>query len=352
MGVITRLISERDGPGVLKERFSRIFTLGTNKEGCVCEFGNWSGDNWEWHVDLRRQPFGWEENQWEHFRNTVEECCLCKDMKDTLVWKCTASGQYSVKSYCKEVLQPNINVEDPWKEIWSGLVPFRIEVFVWQLLCERVAVKHELTRRGMITNDLAKCVEVKWVAPNDVGLFFKLWNNSSVKQGELKIWKMGFYTIAWSTWLQRNEMVFRGKGWDGNQVYEVSKLRVAIWAKTRWPCEYGTVLDTYRNPTLGVVIRKLRKGRTVDELRKSNLEEMKFNVDGVAQGCPGDAGIGGVMHDDKGQIKVLFSKSIGIGDSNLAEVKAIREAFLIFSASRWAIFHSLVIESDSQNVVK
>ncbi|EOX92904.1 Uncharacterized protein TCM_001756 [Theobroma cacao] len=58
------------------------------------------------------------------------------------------------------------------------------------------------------------------------------------------------------------------------------------------------------------------------------------------------------MRDDKRQIKVLFSKSIEIGDSNLAEVRAIREAFLILSASKWAISHSLVIESDSQNAVK
>ncbi|EOY02251.1 Uncharacterized protein TCM_016783 [Theobroma cacao] len=79
---------------------------------------------------------------------------------------------------------------------------------------------------------------------------------------------------------------------------------------------------------------------------------MKFNVDGAAQGCPGKAGIGGVMRNNKGQIKVPFSKSIGIGDSNIAEVRAIREAFLIFSASKWAMSHSLVIESNSQNAVK
>lgn len=54
------------------------------------------------------------------------------------------------------MLELNINMEDLWKEIWSRLVPFGVEVFAWQLLYEWVAVKHELAKRGMITNDLAK----------------------------------------------------------------------------------------------------------------------------------------------------------------------------------------------------
>ena len=50
-------------------------------------------------------------------------------------------------------------------------------------------------------------------------------------------------------------------------------------------------------------------------------------------------------------MKIVFSKAVGIVDSNLAELLVVREAFIIFAASKWAKTHSLLIESDSINVV-
>ena len=77
----------------------------------------------------------------------------------------------------------------------------------------------------------------------------------------------------------------------------------------------------------------------------------KFNVDGAAKGKPGPAGIGGILRDENGKVWLRFSKSIGITESNEAEIYAIREAMLIFSASRWVPSIGLMIESDSKNAV-
>ncbi|XVF65779.1 hypothetical protein PTKIN_Ptkin09bG0277700 [Pterospermum kingtungense] len=46
-----------------------------------------------------------------------------------------------------------------------------------------------------------------------------------------------------------------------------------------------------------------------------------------------------------------FSKAIGSADSNLAEILAIREAFVLFAESQWACLHKLIVESDSSNAV-
>ncbi|EOY13586.1 Uncharacterized protein TCM_032186 [Theobroma cacao] len=80
--------------------------------------------------------------------------------------------------------------------------------------------------------------------------------------------------------------------------------------------------------------------------------QMKFNVDGAARGCPGPAGIGGILRDHRGYVKIIFSKAIGGADSNLAETMAVREALLTYSVSRWKENHKLLIESDSSNAVK
>ena len=77
----------------------------------------------------------------------------------------------------------------------------------------------------------------------------------------------------------------------------------------------------------------------------------KFNVDGSAIGKPGPAGIGGVLGDWLGVVKGMFSISIGVADSNFAELRAILEALEMFGKSEGAGHLGLIIESDSANAV-
>ena len=72
---------------------------------------------------------------------------------------------------------------------------------------------------------------------------------------------------------------------------------------------------------------------------------MKFNVDGSSLGKPGLAGIGGVLKDNLTAVKVVFSKSIGVADSNVAELLAVRKAMHIFLHSFWMISHKITIEA-------
>ncbi|XVE50304.1 hypothetical protein DITRI_Ditri01bG0151200 [Diplodiscus trichospermus] len=66
----------------------------------------------------------------------------------------------------------------------------------------------------------------------------------------------------------------------------------------------------------------------------------------------GHAGIGGILRDHGGYEKLRFSKCIGVEDSNVAELLANREAFMMFLASRWNLNKAIIIENDSTNVVK
>ncbi|XVF79191.1 hypothetical protein PTKIN_Ptkin14bG0200400 [Pterospermum kingtungense] len=52
-----------------------------------------------------------------------------------------------------------------------------------------------------------------------------------------------------------------------------------------------------------------------------------------------------------GNAIIGFSKSIGVADSNEAEILAVREPLILFIASRWAQEFSLVIKSDSTSAV-
>ncbi|EOY04254.1 Uncharacterized protein TCM_019510 [Theobroma cacao] len=79
---------------------------------------------------------------------------------------------------------------------------------------------------------------------------------------------------------------------------------------------------------------------------------MKFNVDSIARRCSRLVGIGGILRDYCGEVKIIFSKALGEADSNLAEMMAVKESLLIFSVSRWNENHKLLIESDLSNAVK
>ena len=59
-----------------------------------------------------------------------------------------------------------------------------------------------------------------------------------------------------------------------------------------------------------------------------------------------------MLRDCNASVKAVFSKSIGVADSNMAELLAVREALQLFVVTRWTPSHKLIIESDSSNVVK
>lgn len=74
----------------------------------------------------------------------------------------------------------------------------------------------------------------------------------------------------------------------------------------------------------------------------------KFNADGAARGKPDHAGIAGILCDDKGMVWCIFSKSVGIKESNEAKVLAILEALRVLS---WSFQGGVIVESDSSNTI-
>ncbi|EOY33142.1 Uncharacterized protein TCM_041125 [Theobroma cacao] len=190
-----------------------------------------------------------------------------------------------------------------------------------------------------------------WITPNNIKVTLEAWNEAYVRNSDMRIWQMGFFTISWTIWLSRNELTFKGKSWDPEQIFDLVKLRVASWAAAKWPEEHPNVLSLFCQPKVQVTKKDKKKTRVSIEWKKPEHGWMKFNVDGAARGSLGEASIGGVLRNCQGEIKVIFSKLIGVSDANTAEFLAIREAFLIFSATEWRKQISLVVESDSVNAV-
>ena len=74
-----------------------------------------------------------------------------------------------------------------------------------------------------------------------------------------------------------------------------------------------------------------KKGGQVSSLVLPHpLGILKFNVDGTTRGKRGLVGIWGILHNSNDDVLFMFSKHVGICDSNEAEVLAILEALRHF----------------------
>ncbi|EOX99497.1 Tyrosine transaminase family protein [Theobroma cacao] len=90
-----------------------------------------------------------------------------------------------------------------------------------------------------------------------------------------------------------------------------------------FPKMFALTQNEERFPAMGAGLRENKTSKQVEEWRTLPCGIMKFNV--VKQGW-------GVMRNKDGCVKIVLSKSIGVEDSSVAEIKAI--------------------ESNSQNTVK
>ncbi|XWS39169.1 hypothetical protein CRYUN_Cryun18bG0027000 [Craigia yunnanensis] len=71
------------------------------------------------------------------FCSTLEGYVVCKNLKDSLIWKGSSNGEYSAKQYCKFALSVEVIDTEIWKMVWMRFTPPKVEVFCWQLLRDR-----------------------------------------------------------------------------------------------------------------------------------------------------------------------------------------------------------------------
>ena len=137
---------------------------------------------------------------------------------------------------------------------------------------------------------------------------------------------MIFFVIIWSIWLMRNDMIFNGKAYDFRQIIDTIKLRTAWWFKAKWPNSVNSILDIVRFPNNIQSPIKSKAVKNVTLWKAPPSGSLKFNVDGSARGKPGPAGIGGdVLKDCMAATKAVFSRAIGVADSNVAKLLAVRD---------------------------
>ncbi|XWS53848.1 hypothetical protein CRYUN_Cryun10bG0035500 [Craigia yunnanensis] len=112
-----------------------------------------------------------------------------------------------------------------------------------------------------------------------------------------------------------------------------------------------SVNEFFLNPSSVHTPNAIVKSRVLASCSCHDFGTLKLNVDRTAIGKSGSATVGGVLPDYSGIFIGVFSKHIGIEDSNLAEFMAIKEGLCFFSSFVWANYHLLVVESNSTSAL-
>ncbi|QHO00379.1 uncharacterized protein DS421_13g406040 [Arachis hypogaea] len=141
------------------------------------------------------------------------------------------------------------------RTIWKGLVPPRVELFIWFTLIGRVNTKERLQRLGIVRQGDNICVLCKkhvehihhlflgyeftwqvwcqwlsnfgrlWTIPGSLKEHFESWTGvANRKQGERNKWIICFFSVIWNVWLERNRRMFDNTEGSAEEVFHKSVI--------------------------------------------------------------------------------------------------------------------------------
>ncbi|KAE8713962.1 hypothetical protein F3Y22_tig00110202pilonHSYRG00067 [Hibiscus syriacus] len=325
-------------------------------DGMISEFGEYEDDVWVWNIQLRRNLYDWELDQWIALMSLIDNISLSRSVDDFMGWSGKGDGMFSVKS-CRLSLHGRSEESFEWKKwVWDGLAPPRVQSFLWQICHQKLTVRVELKRRGIQISDVLcpLCLSqdesiahlfLSCTITSDLwSKFLRLWNISSVLPHDPSsilcswsnlrhnylIWRFIPTVIFWSIWKARNLVVFENGKCDSTVLFFITRFRLAKWFLAKYP---GVRIQTdllVGDPTRADKLLSSTSTKKVIGWTPPPSDMFKLNVDGAVTGDGMQGGIGGVLRDSFSCSLANFSSAVGPGLPILTELKAIKNGLVFF----------------------
>lgn len=74
--------------------------------------------------------------------------------------------------------------------------------------------------------------DFQWAIPNLVEGLLQWWSLCKMEKTEKLLWKVMPLAVLWSTWKHRNDCIFNGSQPNFEELSEVVKAKIALWAKS------------------------------------------------------------------------------------------------------------------------
>lgn len=371
--------------------FSRLFSISSNPDGCIHDFGNWDGSKWRWKFVWNRNLRLRDEENLEHLLSLLDSIHLAIDGEDTYIWQLNKSGNFSVKSITMELAKSAAHLPpspDKPKKLWAGLIPPRIEIFTWLALLGKLNSRDRLLKLKIIEEPESKCPlclehlessdhllllcsfswkiwswwlkiwDLNWSFPSYLKEAFAQWSYPKPSPFFRKIWCAIFPIIIWSIWKERNSRIFNNVSCSISQIQDLILLRLCWWLKG-WGMDFPySHEDVIRNPYclnwngLSGMCGFPKVPKQISLWSPPPNGWIKWNVDASFDPAISMSATRRVLHNSNGLFMCLFSCPVPPIEINSAEILAIFRATQISMAYENLQKSSIIIESDSANAVK
>nr|XP_025703097.1 uncharacterized protein LOC112803854 [Arachis hypogaea] len=256
--------------GKLKDSYPRLFLISSQKGSPIGDCGFWDGIEWVWHFQWRRELRQWETETLDQLLLALQSVKLIAEVQDRVVWKFDKEGVYTTNSFVQVLQEATMDEEILsyrfTKDIWRGLVPPRVELFTWFALIGRINTKDQLSRLGILEPNDNICVLCKkasesvhhllvacefswhvwciwitefghvWTALGTLKDHFESWRYMPLRKEMRKYWLVGFFSVIWNIWLQRNGVIFQNKTAGVVECATQSMICATEWCGTSSCC--------------------------------------------------------------------------------------------------------------------
>ncbi|KAE8709439.1 hypothetical protein F3Y22_tig00110331pilonHSYRG00019 [Hibiscus syriacus] len=266
------------------------------------------------------------------YKRITDATSSCSPSEESKSWKGNGEGVFNVKSCVNLNYSGSSDSEEAnfWKSIvWRGLLPPRVETFLWQVILKKLAVKTALS-----------------VFHEDAKKFLVAWTN--LKTNSL-MWSFIPGVVLWTIWKIRNYIVFEEGKLDRAEIFFLARCRLASWFLAR-ETQISISKDALiADPSL-VDSCSSHTNRISTKFPWSPPPKgfIKLNVDAATSSDWKRSGLGGVLKDISGSILGSFKESAGPGPPTLMELKAILKGLYYYESIRHRFKERLIIESDSK----
>ncbi|MQL86196.1 hypothetical protein Taro_018726 [Colocasia esculenta] len=314
---------------------------------------------------------------WHCPMNLFTKFLTTYNSQDTWIWCPTQDGHFSTKSV-RSILTTEANQQ--WAILWAPYIPTKWSVLIWRIILNAVPIDGTVKEQGIPLVSKCYCCS----NPHEettLHLFFKsaiavqIWTElahllhfshadmTSIADNltdflasrepeavAARLIRCTFMSILWEIWCSRNKARFQDQGMSAKHIINRSLFSVrAICTSYKFQkippdwiaalCQDSTVKDNL-NARIPSAVRWFTplSGR------------LKLNVDGAFKSTSGEAGGGGIVPDQNGNMLCAFAHAYhGLNSSLAAEALAMRDG--ISMCCRNGI-SKVMIETDSHNLVQ